>query len=83
MCTTKHAKKKFLCNFFGASNFLTVLHRRELSKEAYYFIKLAAGGSPFLPLAHIQVKQMLSLYASPIKFMCKLIVMSDGPKPSS
>ena len=67
MCTTKHAKKKFLCNFFGASNFLTVLHRRELSKEAYYFIKLAAGGSPFLPLAHIQVKQLLSFKM----FICK------------
>ena len=48
MCSTKKRKKKLLCNFFGASNFLTVLHRKSYPKRSLLLLHKVGGWQPVL-----------------------------------
>ena len=41
-------KKLFLCNFFGASNFLTVLHRTSYPKRSLLLLHKVGGWQPVL-----------------------------------
>ena len=47
MCSTKK-RKKLLCNFFGASNFLTVLHRKSYPKRSLLLLHKVGGWQPVL-----------------------------------
>ena len=48
MCSTKKRKKLLLCNFFGASNFLTVLHRKSYPKRSLLLLHKVGGWQPVL-----------------------------------
>ena len=44
----KREKKLLLCNFFGASNFLTVLHRKSYPKRSLLLLHKVGGWQPVL-----------------------------------
>ena len=44
----KEKKKLLLCNFFGASNFLTVLHRKSYPKRSLLLLHKVGGWQPVL-----------------------------------